>query len=141
MTGAGGGWGSIKVWREAAHMAASLTLLQITSVDLMHPQSKVLPLPLAPMGILARAIKLQNERSHGSTPSCSRCTQTSVARQVLRPAITPPSRPAIRRHRVQPWGSLVMYVAASRSVTSGFWPGTAIGSTNHLSQDTNCICP
>jgi hypothetical protein len=43
MTGAGGGWGSIKVWREAAHMAASLTLLQITSVDLMHPQSKALP--------------------------------------------------------------------------------------------------
>ena len=35
--GAGGGVGdSIKVWREAAHMAASLTLLQITSVDLMH---------------------------------------------------------------------------------------------------------
>jgi len=31
MTEAGGGWGrSIKVWREAAHMAASLTLLQIT---------------------------------------------------------------------------------------------------------------
>ena len=30
------------VWNEAAHMAASLTLLQITSVDLMHPQSKAL---------------------------------------------------------------------------------------------------
>ena len=30
MTGAGGGVGdSIKAWREAAHMAASLTLLQI----------------------------------------------------------------------------------------------------------------
>jgi hypothetical protein len=26
MTGAGDGWGCIKVWREAAHMAASLTL-------------------------------------------------------------------------------------------------------------------
>jgi hypothetical protein len=33
MTGAGGRVGSIKVWREAAHMAASLTLLQITSVE------------------------------------------------------------------------------------------------------------
>src|SRR5450432_2122259 len=28
------GWDRIKIWREAAHMAASLTLLQITSVDL-----------------------------------------------------------------------------------------------------------
>jgi len=41
MTGAGGGWGSIKVWREAAHMAASLTLLQITSVDLMHLKARL----------------------------------------------------------------------------------------------------
>ena len=43
--GAGGGVGdSIKVWSEAAHMAASLTLLQITrGVDLMHAQSKALP--------------------------------------------------------------------------------------------------
>ena len=30
MTEAGGGAGIAKVWREAAHMAASLTLLQIT---------------------------------------------------------------------------------------------------------------
>ena len=30
------GGDSIKAWREAAQMAASL-LLQITSVDLMHP--------------------------------------------------------------------------------------------------------
>src|SRR5450432_3880596 len=28
------GWDRIKIWREAAHMAAALTLLQITSVDL-----------------------------------------------------------------------------------------------------------
>ena len=35
MTGQAAGGGSIKVWSEAAHMAASLTLLQITSVDLM----------------------------------------------------------------------------------------------------------
>ena len=28
----------IKVWREAAQMAVSPNLLQITSVDLMHPQ-------------------------------------------------------------------------------------------------------
>ena len=41
MTGAGGGRGSIKVWREAAHMAASLTLLQITSVDLMHLKARL----------------------------------------------------------------------------------------------------
>ena len=41
MTGAGGGGGSIKVWREAAHMAASLTLLQITSVDLMHLKARL----------------------------------------------------------------------------------------------------
>jgi hypothetical protein len=34
-----------------------------------------------------------------------------------------------------------MYVAASRSVTSGFRPGTAIGSTNRLSQDTNLHLP
>ena len=41
--GTGGGVGdSIKVWSEAAHMSASLTLLQITSVDLMHAQSKAL---------------------------------------------------------------------------------------------------
>jgi hypothetical protein len=37
--------------------------------------------------------------------------------------------------------SLVMYVAASRSVTIGFRPGTAIGSTNRLSQDTNLHLP
>jgi hypothetical protein len=44
MTGQAAGWGdSIKVLSEAAHMATSLTLLQITSVDLMHPQSKALP--------------------------------------------------------------------------------------------------
>jgi len=44
MTGQAAGCGDgIKVWSEAAHMAASLTLLQITSgVDLMHPQSKAL---------------------------------------------------------------------------------------------------
>ena len=42
--GTGGGVGdSIKEWSEAAHMSASLTLLQITSVDLMHAQSKALP--------------------------------------------------------------------------------------------------
>ena len=60
---------------------------------------------------------------------------------VLRPAIGPASRLATHRHRVRPWGSLVMYVAASRSVTSGFRPGTAIGSTNRLSQDTNLHLP
>ena len=41
MTGQAAGWGdSIKVWSEAAHMAASLTLLQITSVDLMHLKAR-----------------------------------------------------------------------------------------------------
>ena len=65
----------------------------------------------------------------------------NVARLVLRPATALPSRAAIRRHRVRPWGSLVMYVAASRSVTIGFRPGTAIGSTNRLSQDTNLHLP
>jgi hypothetical protein len=45
MTGAGGGgWDSIKGRREAARMAASVTLLPITSVDLMHPEGKPLPL-------------------------------------------------------------------------------------------------
>ena len=39
MTGQAAGGDSIKVWREAARMAASLTLLQITGVDLMQPQS------------------------------------------------------------------------------------------------------
>jgi len=40
MTGAGGGGGdNIKGWREAARMAASVTLLPITSVELMHPES------------------------------------------------------------------------------------------------------
>jgi hypothetical protein len=40
MTGAGGGGGNrIKVER-GCHMAASLTLSQITSVDLVSPQSK-----------------------------------------------------------------------------------------------------
>lgn len=41
MTGAGRGvvGDTIKAWSEAAHVAGSLTLLQITSVDLMHPQS------------------------------------------------------------------------------------------------------
>jgi hypothetical protein len=34
MTGAGGGWGSIKVWREAADTAASLILLRIASFHL-----------------------------------------------------------------------------------------------------------
>ena len=42
MTGQAAGWGdSIKVWSEVAHMAASFNLLQITSADLMHPQSEV----------------------------------------------------------------------------------------------------
>jgi hypothetical protein len=42
--GAGGGVGDgIKVWSEAARVAASFTLLPITSGDLMHPQSKALP--------------------------------------------------------------------------------------------------
>ena len=40
MTGQAWVGDSIKVWREAAHMAASLTLLQITSVDLVNPQIK-----------------------------------------------------------------------------------------------------
>jgi hypothetical protein len=41
MTGAGGGGGNrIKVER-GCHMAASLTLSQITSVDLVSPQSAV----------------------------------------------------------------------------------------------------
>ncbi len=35
------GGDSIKVWREAAHMAASFTLLQITSVDLMHLKARL----------------------------------------------------------------------------------------------------
>lgn len=44
MTGAGGGGGdSIKGWREAARMAASVTLLQVTSVELMHPEGKARP--------------------------------------------------------------------------------------------------
>jgi hypothetical protein len=44
MTGAGGGGGdNIKGWREAARMAASVTLLP-TSVELMHPESRALPL-------------------------------------------------------------------------------------------------
>ena len=51
---------------------------------------------------------------------------------VLRPAIGPASRLATHRHRVRPWGSFV---------TSGFRPGTAIGSTNRLSQDTNLHLP
>ena len=38
MTGQAAGGDSSKVWREAARMAASLNLLQIASVDLMHPQ-------------------------------------------------------------------------------------------------------
>jgi hypothetical protein len=40
MTGAGGGVGIASRKKEAAHMAASLTLSQITSVDLVSPQSK-----------------------------------------------------------------------------------------------------
>ena len=40
MTGQAMGWDSIKVWREAAHMAASLALLVITGVDLMNPQKQ-----------------------------------------------------------------------------------------------------
>ena len=45
MTGAGGGDGdNIKGWREAARIAASVTLLPITSVELMHPESRALPL-------------------------------------------------------------------------------------------------
>jgi hypothetical protein len=42
MTGQAAGWESIKVWRQAANMAACLTLLQITGVDLANPQSKTL---------------------------------------------------------------------------------------------------
>src|SRR5258708_39312826 len=38
MTGAGGGWGSIKVWREAAHMAASLTPLQNCFLNCLPPK-------------------------------------------------------------------------------------------------------
>ena len=41
MTGQATGGDSIKVWREAARMAASLILLQITGgVDLMYPQMR-----------------------------------------------------------------------------------------------------
>jgi hypothetical protein len=41
-----------------------------------------------------------------------------------------------------PFGSLVMYWAASRNVRSGcFRPGNMIGSTNRLSQDTNLHLP
>jgi hypothetical protein len=43
MTGQAAGWDSIKVWREAAQMAASLTLLQITGVDLANLQRRALP--------------------------------------------------------------------------------------------------
>ena len=39
----GGGMGIASRKKEAAHMAASLTLSQITSVDLVNPQSKALP--------------------------------------------------------------------------------------------------
>ena len=45
--GQAAGWDSINVWREAARMPASLTLLQITNVGLMHPKSKALPLTRA----------------------------------------------------------------------------------------------
>ena len=41
MTGAGGGVGIASRYGEAAHMAASLTLLQITSVDLMHLKARL----------------------------------------------------------------------------------------------------
>ena len=41
MTRHAAGWDSIKVWSEAAHMADSLTLLQITGADLMHSQSRL----------------------------------------------------------------------------------------------------
>lgn len=42
MTGAGGGVGMASRYGEAARLAASLDLLLITSVDLIHPQSKAL---------------------------------------------------------------------------------------------------
>jgi hypothetical protein len=42
MTGAGGGVGWHQGMEGGGHVAASLTLLQITGVDLINPQSKTL---------------------------------------------------------------------------------------------------
>ena len=41
MTGTGGGVGIASRYREVAHMAASLTLLEITGVDLIHLKARL----------------------------------------------------------------------------------------------------
>ena len=60
-------------------------------------------------------------RAHNGGPPCS-ATSNSASIAACRSSAS-----------CSAMGSLVMYVATSRSVTSDFRPGAAIGSTNHLS--------
>ena len=73
-------------------------------------------------------------RGAGVALASSRWWPSSGRRRVRRSAIALRRRLAFQRHRVRPWAVLVMWSAASRSVTSGLSFGSGIGSSNFLCQ-------